>query len=99
VLKFGGGRVLTKHVNDALGLDDLKVEVVPQIIDNTLVIGATQIAHKPRGRVKARVAKTRVAAKRGRLEKAVGHLYDLEDNTDAEKLLNIDFGLYQMEDC
>jgi hypothetical protein len=98
VLKFGGGKVLTKHVNDALGVDDLKVEVVPQIIDNTIVIGAPQIARKPKGRVKVRVVKARMTAKRSRLEKATGHLYDLEDNTGAEKPLNIDFGLYQMED-
>jgi hypothetical protein len=32
-----------------------------------------------------------------RLEKATQHLYDLEDAHEPEKPLNIDFGLYQME--
>jgi hypothetical protein len=36
--------------------------------------------------------------KKSRLEKATSHLYDLEDSHGPEKALNIDLGLYQMED-
>ncbi len=88
---------MTKQVHDVLGVEDLKVEVIPQIIDNTIVISASHATRKPRGKVKARVAKAKVAAKRSRLEGIMGHLYDLEDNVDPDKPLNVDLGLYQME--
>jgi hypothetical protein len=42
--------------------------------------------------------KAKVTVKKSRLEKATSHLYDLEDSTGPEKVLNIDLGLYQMED-
>ncbi len=44
------------------------------------------------------MVKAKVTAKKSRLEKATSHLYDLEDSCGPEKTLNIDFGLYQMED-
>jgi hypothetical protein len=102
VLKFGGERALTKHVHDDglklhLSVEDAKVEVAPQIIDNTMVIGAPHIMQKPKGKVKVRMVKAKVIAKKSRLEKATSHLYDLEDSTGPEKTLNIDLGLYQME--
>lgn len=88
---------MTKHVHDALGVDDVKVEVVPQIIDNTMVLGEPHIERKPKGKVKVRMVKAKVTPKRSHLERATSHLYDLEDSTGPEKPLNIDFGLYQME--
>jgi hypothetical protein len=97
VLRFGGVKALTKHVHDALGVDDVKVEVVPQIIDNTMVLGEPHIERKPKGKVKVRMVKAKVTPKRSRLERATSSLYDLEDSTGPEKPLNIDFGLYQME--
>ena len=98
MLKFGGARALTKHVHDALGVEDLKVEVVPQIIDNSMVIGAPHMVQKPKDKVKVRVVKAKMTVKRTRLDRATSHLYDLEDSTGPEKHLNIDLGLYQMED-
>ena len=80
-----------------IGVDDVKVEIAPKIIDNTMVIGSTHLAPKPRSKVKARMVKAKVISKKSRLEKATGHLYDLEDSNEPEKTLNIDFGLYQME--
>ncbi len=88
---------MTKHVHDALGVETVKVEVIPQIIDNTMVIGEPHIVRKPKGKVKVRVVKAKVTPKRSRLDRATSHLYDLEDSTGPEKPLNIDFGLYQME--
>jgi hypothetical protein len=44
------------------------------------------------------MVKTKVTVKKSRLEKATSHLYDLEDSCGPEKTLNIDLGLYQMED-
>jgi hypothetical protein len=97
VLKFGGEKALTKHVHDALTVDDMKIEVVPQIIDNTMVIGTPHIARKPKGKVKVRMVKAKATTKRSRLDRATSHLYDLEDSNGPEKPLNIDFGLYQIE--
>ena len=94
---------MTKHVHEDtlklhLSIEDLKVEVIPKIIDNTLVLGASNVMPKPKGKMKVRMVKAKVTVKKSRLEKATSHLYDLEDSCGPEKPLNIDFGLYQMED-
>ena len=81
-----------------LGVDDIKVEVVPKLMSNPLVLGTPHITRKPKGKMKTRMVKAKVTVKKSRLEKATSHLYDLEDNCGPEKTLNIDFGLYQMED-
>jgi hypothetical protein len=90
---------LTKHIHDPLtaAVDDLKVEVCPKLIDNTHVI-APQVLPKPETKVKARMEKAKVTNKKTQIEKATSHLYDLENNSGPEKTLNINFGLYQMED-
>jgi hypothetical protein len=102
VLKCGGERVLTKHVHDDLKcnltVEDAKVElaqVKPALIDNSLVIAAPSIVTQPK---KVRMVKAKVTPKKSRLDKATSHLYDLEDCHGPEKSLNIDLGLYQMED-
>lgn len=92
---------MTKHVHDELKchltVEDTKV--TPQILDNTLVISAPSVMCKPKRKVKVRVVKAKVSTiKKTSLEKATSNLYDLEDCTGPEKPLNIDFGLYQMED-
>jgi hypothetical protein len=87
---------LTKHLND-LAVDELKVEVMPKIIDNTIMLNAANMTQKPKGKMKVRMVKAKVTPKRSRLEKATSHLYDLENSVGPEKPLNIDFGLYQME--
>jgi hypothetical protein len=93
---------LTKNVHDELKchlpLDDAKVEVAPQIIDNTVMIGAPRVMGKPQVKVKSRMVKAKVTVKKSRLERTTSHLYDLEDSCTAEKTLNIDLDLYQMED-
>ncbi len=99
--KFGGVKALTKHINDELKCN-LTVEdakVTPQIIDNSLVIAGPHIVHKPKSqKVKVRMVKAKLTAKKSRLDRATSHLYDLEDCHGPEKALNIDLGLYQMED-
>ena len=79
-------------------IEDAKVEVTPKIIDNTLVLGGSNVMRKPKEKMKVRMVKAKVTVKKSRLEKATSHLYDLEDSCGPEKPLNIDFGLYQMED-
>jgi hypothetical protein len=101
VQKSGGAKALTKH-EDALkplGIEDLKIEVVPKTIDHSMVIGGGQIVRKPKNKMKVRMVKSKMPVKRiSRLDKATNNLYDLEDAHGPEKPLNIDFGLYQMED-
>jgi hypothetical protein len=102
VQKYGGEKALTKTIHDELKchspLEDAKVEVAPQIIDNTVMISAPHVMGKSQNKVKVRMVKAKVTAKKSRLERATSHLYDLEDNCRAEKTLNIDLDLYQMED-
>ena len=81
-----------------LSIEDVKVEVTPKIIDNTMVLGASNVMRKPKSKMKVRMVKAKMTVKKSRLEKATSHLYDLEDSCGPEKPLNIDFGLYQMED-
>jgi hypothetical protein len=102
VLRFGGVKALTKQVHDEalkchLTVEDAKVEVVPGIIDNSIVVGGSHIIRKPEGNMKVRMVKAKMAVKKSGLEKATGYLYDLEESNEPEKPLNVDFGLYQME--
>jgi hypothetical protein len=100
VQKFGGAKGLTKNVNDELkcnlSVEDTKV--VPTIIDTPLIITQPHIVRKPKGKVKVRMVKPKLTAKKSRLDRATSSLYDLEDSHGPEKALNIDLGLYQMED-
>ena len=94
---------MTKHLHEdplklGLSLEDSKIEVTPKIIDNTLVLGASAILPKSKEKMKVRMVKAKVTVKKTRLDKATSHLYDLEDTCGPEKALNIDLGLYQMED-
>ena len=95
---------MTKHLpEEALkvpfGLEDAKVEVAPKNIAHSMVIGSPNNFRTPKGKMKVRTVKSKMTVKRtSRLEKATHHLYDLEDTHGPEKPLNIDFGLYQMED-
>ncbi len=103
MLKFGGEKALTKHITeDALKSHltaiDPKIEVVPNLMTNNLVLGTPNLISKPKNKMKTRMVKPKVTTKKSRLEKATRHLYDLEDSCVPEKTLNIDFGLYQMED-
>ena len=100
--KSGGEKALTKHLHEdtlkPLGLEDVKIEIIPKTIDHSMVIGGGQIARKPKNKIKVRMVKSKMLKKTSRLDKATSHLYDLEDAHCPEKPLNIDFGLYQMED-
>lgn len=97
---------MTKHataheevLKNPLTIEDVKVEVVPKMIDNSMVVGAPSIVPKPKNKMKAGIAKSKMAPKRtSRLEKATHYLYDLEECHPPEKPLNVDFNLYQMED-
>jgi len=95
---------LTKHVHDEalkapFTIEDAKVEVAPKIIDNSMVIDGPHIIRKPKNKMNVRMVKNKMPVKRtSRLERAIQHLYNLEETHEPVKALNIDFGLYQMED-
>ena len=95
---------MTKQLHDDalklhLSIEEVKITVTPKIIDNTLVLGAPSVIDKSKSKMKVnRMVKAKVTVKRSRLEKVTSHLYDLEDSCGPEKTLNIDLGLYQMED-
>jgi hypothetical protein len=98
---------LTKHEDLLKGridenFDATKLEVAPPVIDNTLHLCAPGCVHfdsevKVAVQPKKRVVKAKMTTKT-QLEKATNHLYDLERSHTAEKVLNIDLDLYQMED-
>ena len=56
--KFGGEKALTKHalhdeaLKNPLTIEDVKVEVVPKMIDNSLVIGTSHVVRKPKTKMK-----------------------------------------------
>jgi len=94
---------LTKQVSDDLKchltVEDAEVDVKPEVIDNTLVIAAPHIVPQHESsKIEVRIVKPKMTTKKSNLEKATSHLYDLEDSHGAEKCIDIDLGLYQMED-
>lgn len=94
---------MTKHLHEdalkPLGIDDAKLEVTPKVIDHSMVIGGAQIVRKPKGKMNTGMVKSKMPVKKiSRLDKATQCLYDLEDSHGPEKSLNINLGLYQMED-
>ena len=96
---------MTKNLHDetlkplGLCIDDAKIEVTPKIINNSMVIGGPNVVRKPKNKMNTRMVKNKMPIKRtSRLEKATQCLYNLEAAHEPEKPLNIDLGLYQMED-
>jgi len=82
--------------------EDTKIEITPQLIDNTLHLCTPSCIHydsniKTLTTTKKPVMKTKMT-KKTQLEKATHQLYDLENYGATEKTLNIDLDLYQMED-
>ena len=98
--------MLTKHVSvhdeafkNQLTIEDVKVEVVPEMIDNSMAIGGSRVVREPKSKMKAKMVKSKVPVERSSgLEKAMRHLFDLEEAHAPEKPFNVNFGLYQMED-
>jgi hypothetical protein len=94
---------LTKHLHEDalkmhLSIEDPKIEVMPKIIDNTMVIGTRHMPQSEGKQLQARMVKPKMTTKKTRLDRATACLYDLESGNEPEKKLDIDFGLYQMED-
>jgi hypothetical protein len=84
-----------------VNLDDAKITVVPQLVDNTLPLCPPShdvpLAVVQPKKHKDGVVKNKMTTKT-QLENATSQLYNLESGSRPEKCLNIDLDLYQMED-
>ena len=98
---------MTKHVTHEealrcpLDLEDAgKVgEGLSKLLENNaLVIGSSQVNLVEDSKLKIPLVKARKSVKKSRLGKATEKLYNLESCGPLEKPLNVDLGLYQMED-
>lgn len=94
---------MTKHIHDEalkcpINVEDLKVEVVPKMIDNSLAIGGARIIPEPTGELNSRQIKPKAASRKTKLSRAMSQLYNLEVGNKPDKVLNIDLDLYQMEE-
>ena len=96
---------MTKHslhdeaLKAPLSIDDVKVGVASKLVEDSLVIRAPDISGKAKSKMEVAVATQKAQVRRvSRLCKATQDLYDLEGAHAPEKPLNIDLGLYQMED-
>ena len=95
--------MLTKHLQDdvlrpTLNTEDLKLEIMPNIVDNTDTIADFHPISKQKTKIKHKTSKTQIQHRKTRLEKVTSHLYDLEETHCQETCLNLDLDLYQMED-
>lgn len=106
MLRFGGGRALTKQVSDEAAVKchvtlegaNKMVEDNAKMVDVTaLVVCGAQLNPEGEGKPKLALVKARMGSLRSRLGKIMGKLYNLESNGEPEKRLNVDLDLYQME--
>ena len=93
---------MTKHIQDdslkcPLGVDDVKVEGSPKIIDDTMILFPSHVISQSKD-LEVGMIEAKVTTKKDHLEKATSYLYDLEGNSGPEKPLNINFNLHQMEE-
>ena len=96
---------MTKHdeivAKAQLGLEDAnkvvaRVDAVELVCEEALVVCGEGVKVKPVQKIAPVKAKVNVVVQ-SKLGRAVGKLYDLEQTGAAEKKLNADLDLYQME--
>jgi hypothetical protein len=106
VLKCGGEKALTKHVqiHDEAPLrlnENLEVNASVTIVmgKNSLSIRVGDVGSTQKVNPEVTEVKTQIDFVKSRLGKNMHKLYDLEPDNEPEKPLNIDLGvdLYQME--
>jgi hypothetical protein len=101
VLRFGGGKALTKHASDESLLKcHLTVEEAKKVVeDNALVVCDAQASPEFEDELEVAPIKTGFKSKSNRLGKIMPELYNLEDCVESEKpvKINLDLDLYQME--
>jgi len=106
VLKFGGETALTKQ-DDLLkcpideNLDATKIDITPQLVDNTLHICTPIGVHLDTDDIILQPKKCTTQPNlttKTQLEQATNKLYNIENCSTPEKILNINLDLYQMEE-
>jgi hypothetical protein len=105
VLKCGGARALTKHVDELavkahLGLEDADKAInstAELVCDEALIIYSGDV--KPVQERAQKIAPVEIKANtlQSNMDKPLHKLYDLEQSGEAEKPLKVDLNLYQME--
>jgi hypothetical protein len=100
VLRFGGGKALTKQPSDenALKCHPL-IEEANKVKGNALVVCDVQSSPELEEKLEVTPIGTEMKSKANELGKIVAELYDLEDCVESEKpvKINLDLDLYQME--
>lgn len=81
-----------------MDIENIEVKIAPKVIEDEIVICSPIVVHKPKNKIKIRMVKTKVTAKKSLLDDPANTLHNLEEACEAEKALNIDLDLYQMED-
>jgi len=100
VLKFGGGKALTKQTPDEVSLKcHLTLEETKIAENKALVICNTQASPQLEDKFEVTPVRTGIKSKSNGLEKIMPELYDLEGLVKSEKPVKIDLDvdLYQME--
>jgi hypothetical protein len=101
VLRFGGGKALTKQPVDENALKlHVEVEELTKVgeVDAIMVCG-TQVSSELEERAKVVPVGNEMEPESGKLGKIMLELYDLENGVEPEKhvKINLDLDLYQME--
>jgi hypothetical protein len=98
VLRFGGVKALTKNLHDEVLKCSLTVEdqalKIPKIKSGLFV---DDCFVEPKGKLKIEGDKQKMKAKSS-IDKVTGQLFNLECGSEPENTLNVDLGIYQMED-
>ena len=105
MLKFGGERALTRHMDEIAVKGHMGLEEANKVIESTtemvckeaLIVCGSQI--NPLHEIKPKTVPVRMKTRslRSRLGQIMHKLYDLEPSSEPEKQLKIDLDLYQME--
>jgi hypothetical protein len=106
VLRCGGGRALTKQLSDETALrfhvtleerNKVSPSVTEATVNDALAIHSSSVRPEHEGKRRRALGKAKVSLLKSRLGRIMRGLYDLESDNEPEKPLNVDFGLYQME--
>jgi len=92
---------LTKHADEIAVKAHLELEDVNKVVASTAELVCNEAVVIYDGQVKPvqkiAPAKVKVTTVQSKVDKAIHKLYDLEQSGEAEKPLNVDLDLYQME--
>ena len=99
MLKFGGGRALTKHTSDECALKcHLSVEETKRLVENNVVVCDVQVSPDLGGKLDVSATESAFRRSECKLGRIMPELYDLEDCVESKPVkIRLDLDLYQME--